>query len=132
LSEWFGGQLTGLQGVNLIVVIITVSVLVLVLTEVTSNTATASMMYPIMGSLAVALGYHPFALMITAGVTASCAFMLPVATPPNAVVFGTMYLRIHDMIRTGLPPNFIGIILITLLIYFVLAFAWDFDLTEVP
>ncbi|MEJ8776460.1 SLC13 family permease [Pseudogracilibacillus sp. ICA-222130] len=132
LSEWFGGQLTGLQGINLIVIIIIVSVLVLTLTEVTSNTATASMMYPIMGSLAIALGYHPYALMIAAGVTASCAFMLPVATPPNAVVFGTGYLRIQDMIRKGLPLNFVGIILITLLIYFVLPYAWDFDLTEVP
>ena len=58
--------------------------------------------------------------------------MLPVATPPNAVVFGTGYLRIQDMIRKGLPLNFVGIILITLLIYFVLPYAWDFDLTEIP
>lgn len=132
LSEWFGSHLTGLQGVNLIVVIITVAVFVLILTEVTSNTATASMMYPIMGSLAIALGYHPFALMITAGVTASCAFMLPVATPPNAVVFGTGYLRIQDMIKKGLPLNLIGIVLIVILIYFVLPYAWGFELTEVP
>lgn len=132
LSEWFGKQLIGLQNVNLLFLILIVSIMVLVLTEVTSNTATASMMYPIMGSLAIALGYHPYALMIAAGVTASCAFMLPVATPPNAVVFGTGYIRIGDMMRKGLPLNFIGILLITLLIYFVLPFAWDFNLNEVP
>lgn len=132
LSEWFGAQLIGLQNVNLLSLILIVSIMVLVLTEVTSNTATASMMYPIMGSLAIALGYHPYALMITAGVSASCAFMLPVATPPNAVVFGTGYIKIGDMIRKGLPLNFIGILLITLLIYFVLPYAWDFNLNEVP
>lgn len=132
LSEWFGAQLIGLQNVNLLTLILVVSIMVLVLTEVTLNTATASMMYPIMGSLAIALGYHPYALMITAGVTASCAFMLPVATPPNAVVFGTGYIKIGDMIRKGLPLNFIGILLITLLIYFVLPYAWDFNLNEVP
>lgn len=132
LSEWFGKQLIGLQGVNLVVVILIVSLLVLILTEVTSNTATASMMYPIMGSLAIALGYHPFALMIAAGVSASCAFMLPVATPPNAVVFGSGYLRIPDMIKKGLPLNFIGIFLVTILIYFVLPYAWGIELDVIP
>src|SRR5699024_3534355 len=66
LSEWIGSQLTGLQGVNMFVVILVVSGLVIFLTEITSNTATASMMYPIMASLAVALGFHPYALMIAA------------------------------------------------------------------
>src|SRR5690606_2738143 len=84
LSEWIGTQLMGLEGVSVIVLIFLVAALVLALTEITSNTATASMMYPIMASLAVALGVHPYALMIAAGVAASCAFMLPVATPPNA------------------------------------------------
>lgn len=89
LSEWIGAQLMGLEGVSVIVLIFLVAALVLALTEITSNTATASMMYPIMASLAVALGVHPYALMIAAGVAASCAFMLPVATPPNAAVFGS-------------------------------------------
>ncbi|MFC5592022.1 SLC13 family permease [Sporosarcina soli] len=132
LSEWVGSRLMGLQGVSVIVMILLVSALVLVLTEITSNTATASMMYPIMASLAVALGIHPYALMIAAGVSASCAFMLPVATPPNAVVFGSGYLRITDMMKAGFALNVFGIILVTLSIYYLLPLFWGIDLNIVP
>ncbi|CAM5217038.1 Sodium-dependent dicarboxylate transporter SdcS OS=Ureibacillus acetophenoni OX=614649 GN=SAMN05877842_11341 PE=3 SV=1 [Ureibacillus acetophenoni] len=132
LSEWIGSQLMGLDGVSVIVMIFLVTALVLALTEITSNTATASMMYPIMGSLAVALGIHPYALMIAAGVAASCAFMLPVATPPNAAVFGSGYLKITDMMRAGFALNVFGIFLITLSIYFLLPIFWGIDLHTVP
>ena len=132
LSEWIGTQLMALENVSLILVIFLVALIVLALTELTSNTATASMMYPIMGSLAVALGFHPLALMVAAGLAASCAFMLPVATPPNAVVFGSGYLRIGDMMKAGFVLNIIGIILITLLIYFFIPIVWGIDLTVVP
>jgi len=132
LSVWIGSQLSGLQGVNILVVIIIVTTLVIFLTEITSNTATASMMYPIMASLAVALGFHPYALMIAAGVAASCAFMLPVATPPNAVVFGSGYLRIPDMAKAGFALNIIGIILVTVAIYVLLPLVWGIDLTSIP
>lgn len=132
LSDWIGEQLIGLQGVSLIVVILSVATLVIFLTEITSNTATASMMFPIMASLAVALGFHPYALMVAAAVAASCAFMLPVATPPNAVVFGSGYLRIPDMAKAGFALNLIGIVLVTLTIYFVLPFVWGIDLTVIP
>src|SRR5699024_6524339 len=114
LSDWIGEQLSSLQGVSLIIVIAVVATLVIFLTEITSNTATASMMFPIMASLAVALGFHPYALMVAAAVAASCAFMLPVATPPNAVVFGSGYLRIPDMAKAGFALNIIGIFLVTL------------------
>lgn len=132
LSEWIGLQLIGLQGVNLFIVILLVTALVIFLTEVTSNTATASMMYPIMASLAVALGFHPYALMIAAGVAASCAFMLPVVTPPNAVVFGSGYLRITDMVKAGFALSLSGILLVTLMIYFGIPLFWGIDLTEIP
>lgn len=132
LSEWIGTQLMGLEGVSVIVLIFLVAALVLALTEITSNTATASMMYPIMASLAVALGVHPYALMIAAGVAASCAFMLPVATPPNAAVFGSGYIRITDMMRAGFALNVFGVIFITLSIYFLLPIMWDIDLNSVP
>lgn len=132
LSEWIGGQLTALQGVPVIVVILIVATLVIFLTEITSNTATAAMMYPIMGALAIALDVHPFALMVAAGVAASCAFMLPVATPPNAVVFGSGYLRIPDMAKAGLALNLIGIVLVTVSVWFLLPLIWDIDLTHVP
>ncbi|MDW0114552.1 DASS family sodium-coupled anion symporter [Sporosarcina saromensis] len=132
LSVWIGSQLSGLQGVHILVVILIVATLVIFLTEITSNTATASMMYPIMAALAVALGFHPYALMIAAGVAASCAFMLPVATPPNAVVFGSGYLRIPDMAKAGLVLNIIGVLLVTTAIYFLLPAVWGIDLHSIP
>ncbi len=132
LSDWIGQQLSGLKGLPLIVVILVVATLVIFLTEITSNTATASMMYPIMAALALALGFHPYALMIAAGVAASCAFMLPVATPPNAVVFGSGYLRIPDMAKTGFLLNLIGIVLVTIAIYFWIPIVWGIDLSILP
>lgn len=132
LSNWIGSQLSGLEGMNILVVIAVVAALVIFLTEITSNTATASMMFPIMASLAIALGIHPFAVMVAAAVAASCAFMLPVATPPNAVVFGSGYLRIPDMAKAGFALNIIGVILVTAAIYFYLPLAWGIDLTSIP
>lgn len=132
LSEWLGSQLSGLQGANLFVVILLVAALVIFLTEVTSNTATASMMFPIMAALALALGVHPYALMIAAAIAASSAFMLPVATPPNAVVFGSGYLRIPDMVKVGFALSILGIVIVTIAIYFFLPFVWGIDLTTFP
>jgi len=132
LSEWIGSQLSALEGINLFVVLLVVSGLVIFLTEITSNTATGSMMYPIMASLAMAIGVHPYTVMIAAAVAASSAFMLPVATPPNAVVFGSGYLRIPDMVKAGFILNIVGIFLVTLAVYFLLPLVWGIDLTHVP
>ena len=132
LSEGIGTQLTGLQGVNLRIGMTLGTALVIFLTEITSNTATASMMFPIMASLAVALGFHPYALMVAAAVAASCAFMLPVATPPNAVVFGSGYLRIPDMAKAGFALNILGIVLVTVAIYILLPIAWGIDFSVIP
>lgn len=132
LSEWVGGQLIGLQGINVLIIVLVVAAFVLFLTEITSNTATASMMFPIMASLAVALGIHPYALMVTAAVTASCAFMLPVATPPNAVVFGSGYLKIIDMARAGFILNVFGIVFVGLAVYYFLPLVWGIDLLSTP
>ncbi len=132
LAQWIGEQLTILQDVNLIFVIAIVATLVLFLTEVTSNTATATMMFPIMAALAVALEVHPYALMITAGVAASSAFMLPVATPPNAIVFGSGVLKINDMVKAGFWINLAMIFIITIAIYFLLPAVWGIDLFNIP
>ncbi|TWT06806.1 DASS family sodium-coupled anion symporter [Planococcus sp. CPCC 101016] len=132
LSEWIGNQLIGLQGVNVLIVVLVVAALVLFLTEITSNTATASMMFPIMASLAVALSIHPYALMVTAAVAASCAFMLPVATPPNAVVFGSGYLRISDMAKAGFALNIFGIFFVSLAVFYFLPLIWGIDLLSIP
>lgn len=122
----------GLQGINVLIIVLVVAAFVLFLTEITSNTATASMMFPIMASLAVALGIHPYALMVTAAVTASCAFMLPVATPPNAVVFGSGYLKIIDMARAGFILNVFGIVFVGLAVYYFLPLVWGIDLLSTP
>src|SRR5699024_1559730 len=79
-----------------------------------------------------ALGFHPYALMVAAAVAASCAFMLPVATPPNAAVFGSGYLRITDMAKAGFALNIIGIFLVTLTIYYLLRLVWGIDLSVIP
>lgn len=132
LSEWIGSQLDGLQGVHTIFIILSVTALVLALTEITSNTATATMMFPIMAALALAVDVHPLVLMAAAGLAASSAFMLPVATPPNAVVFGSGYIKITDMAKAGFLLNVIGVILITITCYILLPLALGIDITSFP
>lgn len=132
LAQWIGEQLTVLQDVHLLLMILAVVALVLALTEITSNTASATMMYPIMASLALAISVHPYTLMIAAGVAAASAFMLPVATPPNAIVFGSGYLRIPEMAKAGFWVNVIAIIVLTLSIYFLLPAVWGIDLLTYP
>ncbi len=119
LAQWIGERLSFLSGVPTIFMILCICLLLTFLTEVTSNTATTTMMMPVLGALAVATSIHPFLLMIPATMSASCAFMLPVATPPNAIIFGSGYLRIPDMARVGFFLNLIGAIIITLIVYFL-------------
>ena len=96
---------------------IVVIVLVIFLTELTSNTATTATLIPILAALSTVFELHAFMLIVPAAIAASCAFMLPVATPPNAIVFGSGRVTIHQMIRIGLWLNLIGIALITALVY---------------
>ena len=102
------------------------------LTEITSNLATTAMLLPILAPTAVILGVHPYMLMVGATLAASCAFMLPVATPPNAVVFGSNYLKISDMVRVGVLMNIVSIIIIFLMVYFLLPVIWNFDAFNNP
>ena len=90
------------------------------------------MILPILAPLALVIDVHPFLLMVGATVAASCAFMLPVATPPNAVVFGSGYLKIPDMVKAGIWMNIISIILLCLIVFFVLPFLWEFDPNVFP
>jgi sodium-dependent dicarboxylate transporter 2/3/5 len=95
------------------------------LTEITSNLATTAMILPVLAPLASAMGVHPYIFMIGATLAASCAFMLPVATPPNAVVFGSGYVSMKDMIRAGLGLNLISIFLITVWVFYLLPIFWE-------
>jgi len=128
LTHWLAEQLSVLQGVDTVLVIAAVVLLVIFLTEVTSNTATASLLLPVMGAFATAIDVHPIGLMVAAVVAASFAFMLPVATPPNAIVFGSRYVTIPQMVGAGVWLNLLGTVLITGFVYLVLPYAWGIDL----
>ena len=132
LALWLGNQMTLLQGLSLLLLILLLVTAVNFLTEITSNLATTAMLLPVLAPMAEKVGVHPFALMVGAAVAASCAYMLPVATPPNAVVFGSGYLRIPDMVRTGIWMNLISIIIVALMVYFVLPLLWDIDISSFP
>jgi sodium-dependent dicarboxylate transporter 2/3/5 len=119
LAQWIGERLSFLSGMPVIIMILCICLLLTFLTEVTSNTATTTMMMPVLSSMAVAMAVHPFLLMIPATISASCAFMLPVATPPNAIIFGSGYVRIPDMAKVGFFLNLIGALIITVLVYFL-------------
>jgi len=113
VSAWLAGQLQGLAGAPPLLVLAVVVVLVISLTEITSNTATAAALIPLLAGLAPVFDMEPLLLAAPAAMAASCAFMLPVATPPNAVVFGSGQVEIADMVRAGLWLNLIGAALIT-------------------
>ncbi|WP_245180803.1 SLC13 family permease [Haloarcula amylovorans] len=132
LAEWIGSQLGGLEGVSIALVMTVVVLLTIFMTEVTSNTATTAMLMPIMASLAIGLSIHPYGIMIGAATAASFAFMLPVATPPNAVVFGSGYITMPQMAKTGFGLNIIGIIVVVILSLFWLPMIWGINLTELP
>lgn len=114
LSVWVGCQLVTLNTVPDYAIALVISILITFLTEFTSNTATATILLPILASLAQSIKIHPYYLMIPATVCSSFAFMLPVATPPNAIVFATGRLTIPDMMKAGFGMNIIGIIVVTI------------------
>ena len=132
LTEWIALQLAILQGTDIIIIVAVIVLTVIFLTEVTSNTATASLMLPIMGSLAVAMQLHPLATMAAAAMAASYAFMLPVATPPNAIVFSSRQITIPQMAKAGFGLNLLGTILITLFVLIVLPWVFAVDLLHLP
>ena len=132
LAAFIADQLSALGSLHMIIFVTVVTLLVIFLTEITSNTATATLLVPIMGASAVALGVHPFATIIPAVVAASFAFMLPVATPPNAVVFGSGAIRIKDMAKAGLWVNLIGTVIIVIFVVFVMPKLWGINLNETP
>ncbi|QWX83549.1 SLC13/DASS family transporter [Cellulophaga sp. HaHaR_3_176] len=127
LALWIGNKLIALESVPFILLILILIFAVNFLTEITSNIATTAMLLPVLISLAPTLGVHPYYLMISATVAASCAFMLPVATPPNAVVFGSGYLKIEDMVKKGIWMNLISIVILTLFVYFALPLIWNLN-----
>ena len=132
LSIWIGAQISAFGTINLFLLIILIIIVVNFLTEIASNMATIAMVLPILAAVALEFDLHPYILMVAASVSASCAFMLPVATPPNAVVFGSGFLTIPDMVKKGFLLNLASIIIIALMIYYVLPLIWGFVPDKFP
>ena len=132
LAIWMGNKMTFVSVLHPFVIILLIAFFMSFLTELTSNTATTEMILPILAGIAVSVEINPLVLMIPATLAASLAFMLPVATPPNAIVFGTNRLKIAQMMRTGFLLNLIGIIVVTLIMYFWGQSIFDIDISVFP
>ena len=119
LSEYIGNNLRGLSNVPTFILVLIICLIINFLTELTSNTATTQMILPILASVSVAIGVNPLMLMIAATLSASMAFMMPVGTPPNTIVFASKRLKISDMAKTGFALNIISVIVISVIVYII-------------
>ena len=113
LTEWIGEVASGLGGLPVVLLVVLFAAGILFLTELTSNTATAATFLPVAGGIAMGMGMDPLLLAIPVALAATCAFMLPVATPPNAIAYGSGYVSIPQMIKGGIWLNLFGLVLIT-------------------
>ncbi len=125
LSLYIGEQLSGLSSLPHFIMIIIVATTISFLTELTSNTATTQMILPILASVSIAMGMHPMLLMLTATLSASMAFMLPVATPPNTIIFASGRIKIYEMAKSGIALNMIGIVVVSIIVYFLGTMIFD-------
>ncbi len=132
LDVWIGSHFQPMAGTSTTGQIVTISTLVTFLTEVTSNTATTQMFLPILAAVAEGVRMNPLLLMIPATLSASCAFMLPVGTPPNAIVFGSGRVPMISMVRAGVLLNLMGVVLIYFTVMFLARFIFGISLTELP
>jgi sodium-dependent dicarboxylate transporter 2/3/5 len=114
LALWLGESLAPLNAWGTAVLVIAAVTMVIFLTELTSNLATTATLLPVMGAIAIQAGVPAIVLTVPITIAASCAFMLPVATPPNAIVFATNMIRIPQMVRAGVLLNVLGVIIVTL------------------
>ena len=121
ISDAIGQSLSGVTRLSIIAIIAIVALAVTFLTEITSNTATTTLLMPILAAASLGAGFEPATLMLPAALSASCAFMLPVATAPNAIVFGTGKMTVEQMVREGFALNLIGVAVITTVVYLWLA-----------
>lgn len=124
LAEWIASGLSVFGTLPLLLVIGIVVLVIIFLTEVTSNTATAAAFLPLLGALAVAQDMSPLLFTVPAAIAASCAFMMPVATPPNAIVFATGHMKIQSMIKAGFALNLGGVLVVTLISYALIIAFW--------
>ncbi|MGM0475313.1 MAG: SLC13 family permease, partial [Bacteroidota bacterium] len=132
LALWFGEQLLWTRGVHPYVILLAVATLMSLLTELTSNVASTQMLLPVFASLALSSGNNPLLLMIPATLSSSLAFMLPTATPPNAIIFGTNRIRVATMVRTGFVLNMIGVLAVLLVTWLLGGAVFDIQPGVIP
>ncbi|MCP4158797.1 MAG: SLC13/DASS family transporter [Deltaproteobacteria bacterium] len=132
LSAFIGTKLSILEGANSIFMISGICTTLTFLTELTSNTATTQMILPILSSIAVAMKMNPLMLLIPATLSASCAFMMPVATPPNAIIFGSGRIKMFEMVKAGIFINIIGVFVITAIFLLLGTFVFSIDPGVLP
>ena len=119
LAAWLGGSLQAVSTLDVMLIVIIAATMIIFLTELTSNIATTATFLPVVGAVALEAGLNPIVLTVPVTLAASCAFMLPVATPPNAIVFGSGLLTIPKMARAGLVLNLIGVVLVSIVAVYV-------------
>ena len=132
LSDWVGSGFVGLEDAPLTVLVSSVCTVLTFLTEFTSNTATTEMILPLLAAISKATGIHPLLLMIPAAISASCAFMMPVATPPNAIVFASGKIRIAQMVKVGILLNLVAVVIVTTVFLLLGPIAFDIDPKSLP
>lgn len=132
LADYIGSLLVGLGGLPTLAVVAVIALVILLLTEMTSNTATAAAFLPVVAALALALGESPLLLAVPAALAASCAFALPVGTPPNAIVFGSDLVTLPQMARAGLWLNLAFVVLVTAAAYLLLPLVFGVVYGAVP
>ena len=115
LGDWIAGQLSFLGGANYIIIILVLVTLAILPTEMISNTATAALLLPISASLATSMGINPVLFMAPVAIATSYGFIMPVGTPPNAIVYSSGYISMAKMARAGIPLDFISIVMVTIL-----------------
>ena len=132
LADWIGAETSGVAALPMLAIMLSVVTLIVFLTELTSNTATTATFLPIVAGIAVGIGENPFLLVFPLVLAANCAFMMPVATPPNAVVFASGHITVAQLIRGGVWVNFAGIAAATLIAYTAVNLAFGVELGVLP
>ena len=132
LAEWIGTFSSYLYGLDIYLLVLISVATIILLTELNSNTATVATFSPILIIFAIGLEVNPLIFVIPTTIAASCAFMLPIATPPNAVVFGSGKVKINNMMRAGLLLNIISVFVVTVISLIILNQVFDYDLMNLP
>ena len=118
-AEWIAAMLSGLEGMNSVLIVILVGIVTAVITELTTNAVVVAAFIPVLAGVGEAIGVSPFAMMIACMLACNFAFMLPPGTPPNAIVYGTGEIELKDMMKCGLGLKIIALIVFPIVLYFI-------------